>query len=280
MSETESASETYAMGRTPEETQRLQLQSSVYRRHSEELLRRAGVRPGMRVLDVGCGPGDVSLLLAGLVGPTGAVVAVDIDEQVLAVARQRADDAGFADRIEFRQDDIAELGLDEPVDALVGRIVVLHLADRAGTLEKLRRLVRPGGIVTFQEVTLSAYRSAPSVPLIEQARDWMIRALLAVGTEPCSGDRLASVFHDAGLPLDDMAASVPVYASVCDLGPAVDLTVATVRVLAPLLTGHGIATTEELGLDTLEERLMAQLTTSPTTVFMPELVAAWGRLPG
>lgn len=66
----------YVTGRTSTETERLQLQASVLAPHSAHLLRLAGITPGPRVLDVGCGAGDLSMLLADLVGPDGAVIGV------------------------------------------------------------------------------------------------------------------------------------------------------------------------------------------------------------
>ncbi|WP_232240749.1 methyltransferase domain-containing protein [Kutzneria sp. 744] len=80
----------YAMGRNDRETERLMLQADIYRSHSRHLFTIAGIEPGMRVLDVGCGARDISLLIADLVGPTGAVVGVDADPAVLEVARSRA----------------------------------------------------------------------------------------------------------------------------------------------------------------------------------------------
>ncbi|RII13117.1 Demethylmenaquinone methyltransferase [Streptomyces sp. YIM 130001] len=276
MSENERTSQSYVMDSTSEETRRLQLQSAVYRQASEHLLRRAGIVPGMRVLDVGCGPGDVSMLLAELVGPSGSVIGVDLDEHLLGVAKDRAAAAGLGDRIEFRQDDITALALDGQVDAVVGRIILLHLPDPAGALDSLRQLVRPAGLVAFLELTMSVFRSMPSVPLVEKSRSWVIDALLAAGVDPYAGDNLAAMFRGADLPVDGMATASPAFV---DPAQAADLPAATVRGLAPVLIAHGMITAEELDTDTLESRLREQLTTSRATVFMPQLVGAWSRLP-
>jgi tRNA A58 N-methylase Trm61 len=85
----------YLLGQSAAETQRLQLQARVIAPHSAQLFRFAGIGPGMRVLDVGCGAGDVSLLLADLVGPTGAVIGVDRDPAILDQARAHVADAGL-----------------------------------------------------------------------------------------------------------------------------------------------------------------------------------------
>ncbi|WP_372453428.1 methyltransferase domain-containing protein [Streptomyces iranensis] len=77
------------MGRTSAETERLQLQARILAPHSAYLFRLAGITSGMRVLDVGCGAGDVSMLLAESVGPNGAVIGVDMNPTILESARAR-----------------------------------------------------------------------------------------------------------------------------------------------------------------------------------------------
>src|SRR3981189_3444414 len=111
---------TYALGHDNVEVQRLLLQGRLYNDYSEHALQLAGLRPGMRVLDVGCGPGDVSFVAARLVGPTGSVLGVDAAPEMIALARSRAAERGL-DSVHFRQAAIDALDLDEPVDAVVGR---------------------------------------------------------------------------------------------------------------------------------------------------------------
>src|ERR1700728_925907 len=79
----------YLFGHSPAEIRRLIIQSEILRPITERLLRSAGIGTGMRVLDLGCGAGDVSILAAELVGPSGSVVGVDRNSDVIAEARQR-----------------------------------------------------------------------------------------------------------------------------------------------------------------------------------------------
>jgi ubiquinone/menaquinone biosynthesis C-methylase UbiE len=80
---------------------RLQVLARARRADTVELLRRAGLRPGMRCLDLGCGGGDVSFELASLAGAAGSVVGIDMDEVKLALAQEAATERGFAN-VEFR----------------------------------------------------------------------------------------------------------------------------------------------------------------------------------
>ena len=80
----------YILGHSPAEVRRLMLQATILRPITERLLRSAKLGPGMRVLDLGCGAGDVSMLAAEFVGPSGAIVGIDRSPEVVASASARA----------------------------------------------------------------------------------------------------------------------------------------------------------------------------------------------
>src|SRR5438270_11717355 len=86
----------YVLGHADAEVQRLLLQGRLYNDYTEHALRLAGLRPGMRVLDIGSGPGDVSLIAARLVGPTGSVLGVDAAPAMVELARTRAAEPGVS----------------------------------------------------------------------------------------------------------------------------------------------------------------------------------------
>jgi predicted O-methyltransferase YrrM len=87
----------YALGRTPSEARRLTLQHRLYAEITRRLLTSAGVTAGMRVLDIGSGVGDVALLLADVVGPTGEVVGIEAAPESIAIAAERVAAAGVGD---------------------------------------------------------------------------------------------------------------------------------------------------------------------------------------
>ena len=95
MTTTPSAS-SYVLGHADVEVQRLLLQGRLYDDYTEHALRLAGLRPGMRVLDIGSGPGDVSFVAARLVGPTGSVLGVDAAPAMVELARGRAAEKGLS----------------------------------------------------------------------------------------------------------------------------------------------------------------------------------------
>jgi ubiquinone/menaquinone biosynthesis C-methylase UbiE len=109
---------TYALGHSSAEIQRLTNQGAMLQPITERLLRNAGIDAGMRVLDLGCGAGDVTMLAAELVGSAGSVVGIDRSQEVLNVAKARARETGLR-QISFVQSSIEAFSAREPFD-LVG----------------------------------------------------------------------------------------------------------------------------------------------------------------
>ena len=140
----------YALGYTTAEQDRLIRQAKQIEPILERLFREAGIGPGQRVLDLGSGVGDVSILLARMVGPTGDVVGIERDASSIAVAKVRLAEAGIRN-VSFTQTDASQIVSDKPFDAAVGRFILMFLPDPAAVLRSLAKLVRPGGVLAFQE---------------------------------------------------------------------------------------------------------------------------------
>ncbi|SFK94715.1 class I SAM-dependent methyltransferase [Amycolatopsis sacchari] len=264
----------YVMGRNTAETERLRVQGAIFAEHSAHLFRLAGIAPGMRVLDVGCGAGDVSRLLSGIVGPAGSVLGVDVDAAVLDVAATRADEAGLSN-VSFMQADLRELRLDERVDALAGRLILMHLPEPAETVRALSHHVRPGGMVTFQECVLSRCRSVPPTPLLTKTAQWVFEAVRSGGADPDTGDRVSSILTAAGLPVRGIAAA--------GAGGLADSAMpgyfaATARSVLPLAVAHGLVSEAEAAIDDLEGRLAEEFRAAEATAWTADLVAAWAEV--
>ncbi|HUI60740.1 MAG TPA: class I SAM-dependent methyltransferase, partial [Steroidobacteraceae bacterium] len=142
--------DSYALGRSEREYARLARQAELLRPTTQRLFVDAGIGPGMRVLDVGSGAGDVSFLLAKLVGPSGEVLGVDLDAEAVRHSRERAAAAGLGN-VRFQQADLSQTAPAGPFDAIVGRLALMYLADPGAGLGRLVRNLRPGGIVAFME---------------------------------------------------------------------------------------------------------------------------------
>ena len=153
----------YALERSREEYDRLTRQAALFSGMTQRLFRAAGLAPGMRVLDVGSGAGDVAFLAAELVGPEGAVVGVDVDGAALATARARAELLGLQN-VKFVEGDVRTAALGDDFDAAVGRLVLMYLEDPAQALRAIAARVRAGGAIAFQELDLDPGIDGRSLP--------------------------------------------------------------------------------------------------------------------
>ncbi len=270
----------YPLAHTRQELERLVQQSSFFGDLTEYVLRQAGLAPGMRVLDVGCGAGDVSFLAAKLVGPQGAVIGVDKAPEAITYAQQRAQQAGL-ENVRFVAADLAEFQLDgEPVDALVGRLVLMYFPDPAAVLRRLLTFVKPGGLVVFQELDLlpSPPPEIMCQPLCETyvtAGTRVNQSFARAGLNGRTAYQLGPIFQRAGLPAPQMLAMLRVERGPDS--PIYDWIAQVTRSVLPLMQQVGVATAEEVQVDTLAERMCREAVEKDCTLVTPPLVGAWAR---
>src|SRR5262249_36763938 len=128
----------YALGYTDFEQDRLIRQAARIAPTTERLFREAGIGPGQRVLDLGSGMGDVSMLVAKLVGASGEVFGVERDANSIVRAKARVAAAGLRN-VNFIQGDVGEIASDQLFDAAVGRLILQFLPDPIGVLRSVYR---------------------------------------------------------------------------------------------------------------------------------------------
>jgi SAM-dependent methyltransferase len=264
----------YLMGRTERETRRLILAAEFLNPFTRRMLHDAGLQQGMRVLDVGTGAGDVALVAAELVGPDGRVVGVDANPQILTTASARAQAAGLNNAC-FVAGDCHHVTLGAPFDAVVGRLVLMYLADPTDTLRLLADRLGPDGIVAFQEFnfTPESLRPCPPTPLWQQSWGWIVETIRRAGIPAEVGFGLRRVFLDAGLPEPALRLESVVAGGPESLG--YEWMAETVRSTLPLIIAFGVATEAEVGIDTLAGRLRAETTAAGGVVKAPDMVSAW-----
>jgi ubiquinone/menaquinone biosynthesis C-methylase UbiE len=264
----------YVLGHGSDEHRRLILQSRFVGELTETVFARAGLAQGMHVLDVGCGAGDVSLLAAAFVGASGSVLGIDQSSDSVALARERAKAANL-DNVRFEVGQLEEFRQDGTFDALVGRLVLLYLKEPADVLRQLAERVRPGGLVVFHEMEMATSRCVPEVPLWTQCGRWIVEAFTRAGVETSMGSRLYSIFEQAGLPAPEMISGGRVEGS--PQSQIFEWIAQTIRSLLPMIEKTGVATRDEVGIDTLADRLRAATIEKGAVVHAPIFVGAWAR---
>lgn len=268
----------YTMGRSESETKRLIEQSQLYEDVTRRFLLEGGITKGMKVLDVGSGAGDVALTLSEFVGVEGAVVGVDVNPDILKTARARANQAGLTN-VEFIAGDARTFELANDFDAVVGRLVLLYMADPAEALRHLAARLRPGGIVAFQEIDFMFYPAieVPDTPLLNKLIRWGVTAFKRSGAHIGMGLNLYRAFVDAGLPEPTLNFEAPMGGPAA--WPGYEYLANSFRSILPLIEAYRIATAEEVDVETLAERLRAEVVASKRPLVLPPHITAYATLP-
>ncbi|ONH31883.1 methyltransferase domain-containing protein [Pseudofrankia asymbiotica] len=191
----------YALRGGEADAHRLATQSRALEPGTEAFLTGLGLGPGWRCLDVGCGHGQVSVLLAGRVRPGGRIVGVDGDPASLRVARHNAAQVGA--RVAFLNADAGGLPASRGgFDLAYCRLLLGHLADPMETLRAMATAVRPGGVVAVEDVYLTVPTTPPQdAPpgVLTELIELMTMTIRAQGGDPQIGPRLPALFTAVGL---------------------------------------------------------------------------------
>jgi ubiquinone/menaquinone biosynthesis C-methylase UbiE len=261
----------YALGSTDWEHERLIRQGALLSPCTERFFREAGIGVGQRILDLGSGVGDVAMLLARLVGPSGEVVGVERDASSIARARARVDEAGLRN-VSFTQSDAGGVSSDRLFDAAVGRFILQFLPDPVAILRSLSRLVRPGGVFAFREVSYAPFLLLSAhLPLWSATASLLHETIKRSGANTEIGPALHRIFQEAGLPAPTMRMEIllgsdPTFTRwisdlLCSLRPQIERLSFSINMLGDF--------------DTLPERLQAEVAASKTAVPFVALVGAW-----
>jgi SAM-dependent methyltransferase len=265
----------YVMGRSTAETDRLRRPSQLYDASTWQLFKEAGISEGMKVLDVGSGAGNVSFVAASLVGESGQVVGVDSNPVIVEEAA-RMGRALRLSQVSFRVGDINAMELERDFDAIVGRLVLIYLQDPSASVRQLLEHVKPGGIVAFQDIDWGDGPIAvPPSPLLSQAWGHVKEMFQRAGLNNRMGLSLHSVFVSAGLPSPRMTLSAPVGGGVDFDG--YEYMASGLRSNLPHIVKLGVATEEELALDSFADRLRAEIVALRGVFALPTFVGAWSR---
>ena len=132
------------------------------------------LRPGLSVLDVGCGPGTITVDLAARVAP-GRVTAIEMTEDALDLARTEAQTRGQSN-IDFVTSDVHALDLpDDTFDIVHAHQVLQHVADPVQALREMRRVCKPGGIVAARDADYAGFTWFPQLPAAGPVDDAVLR---------------------------------------------------------------------------------------------------------
>jgi ubiquinone/menaquinone biosynthesis C-methylase UbiE len=264
----------YVHTRDVNEYQRLRDQALMWQRATEEVLDRAGLKPGMSCLDVGSGPGAVMRSMANRVGPQGRVTGIEIDGKL---GRQALADLRAQGGAQFELIEADMLKLDSPsgapFDLTYCRLFLMHMQDPVAALEKMLFWTRPGGVVVAQEFDFGAIAVEPLCPAMAEFNRLFEGVFRGYGRNLRAGRQLPAQFEAAGLGLPDGTLAEAKYLPLADM--------------APMLVGvyQGLfASAAELGIaeTTRAEAFKADIAEAASDgryyCLTPILIAAWKRV--
>ena len=204
----------YVLGTGNDELERLALQNRLWSDVSTQTWRRAQLRIGHRVLDVGCGPGYASLDMTNLVTHQGKVIGIDESQAFVDQANQMAAARGIH-HFDARVGDVQQLSkvLDEQgvFDFAYARWVLCFVPDPEAVIRGIANALRPGGRIAVQDyfgygsMTLAPQRKSHDLAVAATIRAWR-----GHGGDPNIGERLPALFQKHGLLLDDIRAHLRV----------------------------------------------------------------------
>jgi SAM-dependent methyltransferase len=259
----------YALATGEAATRRLKVLHDVYGPGTRRLLRDAGLRRGMRVADIGCGPGMVTALLAEIVGPEGDVVAVDFSGAQIAEARARI--KNDAKNVKFVEASAVETGLPRgSFDLVYSRFLLIHLPEPEQALAEMLAMLKPNGILVCEDGDLTSAGSEPPSALGAFSNLWGLLGARR-GVDYTLGRRLYQMVLAAGFTAPQIDFNQPVAVE----GENKRLLELSVAEAGPAFIDAGLITAHELD-GKLAEMRRANDDTSIVAV-MPRMSQVWAR---
>ena len=263
--------ERYIIGGGREGADRLKVLACATWPTSEAFLRLAGLRPGMRCLDVGCGSGEMAFRMLDSFG-VSEVVGLDCDAEAVQVARAVAAESGANARfsvVNIERDAIAER---PDYDFVYARLLLSHLRDPGECVRRLLAGLVPGGILAVEDVDFRGHFCHPPCPAFDRYVRWYEAASRLRGADPWIGPRLPGLLIDSGLNQVRMSVALPTFLE----GDGKLMGLLTLESIRHAVLQLRLATEAHFDRTVAELR---EFTSDPRSMMsLPRLVQAWGTL--
>jgi SAM-dependent methyltransferase len=221
-------------------TRRLHILARAFRPGTLALLDRLALCPGMRVLDLGCGSGDVTLELARRVGPQGQVTGIDMDESVLQHARSSPAAENLP--IQWRNGHAEQLADPGQYDLIYARFLLSHLANPGEVLLRMVAALRPGGLIVIEDIDITSHSHWPPSHAFQRYIEIYSATARAHGADSSIGPRLPALLVDAGFDDVQVTISMPVFR----VGEGKSIARITLENIADAAIAGGFSTRQEI----------------------------------
>lgn len=251
--------------------ERLRLLASVKWPSTQPLLQRAGLRVGMRCLDVGCGIGAVTLRMAEAVHPEGRVTGIDFDARCIGLAQLEAEQLGL--KVEFRTGSASDLADRSEYDLVFSRFLLTHLPEPERALESMVLAARPGGVVVVEDIQFTGHFSHPPCPAFDRYVALYQDVVRHKGGDPNIGPRLLGMLLDAGLTDVELEVIQPSYW----YGPGKQIAAVTMEHIREAVVTAGLASEAEV--TSVVDEIKSFADDPRTLLSLPRIFQVWGTRP-
>jgi len=250
--------------------ERLNLLARVMLPTTLQLLNAVGINKGMRCLDVGCGGGHVTLLMARLVGPEGQVVGTDMDGEVIALAREDGRTAKL-DNVEFRRADAAMFQTTGEYDLVYARFLLSHLSEPERCLEEMVRACKVKGAIVLEDTDFSGSFRYPTCAAYDRYTQLYQDVVNRRGCNANIGPKLPGMLREAGAENVLMSVIQPTHLE----GEGKLMASITMQRIADAVISERLATESEVRQ--LINELNDAAEDSETVMSLPKVFQVWGR---
>lgn len=240
---------------------------------TKKLISDLEIRKGMHILDVECGNGDLSFILAESVGINGTVVGLDINENALAFAKERAIKESISNVL-FQKIDLNSFALDNKVfDIIIGRRVLMYLKNPKNTVADLSKYLRNDGIMIFQEHdSTKVSESNAAMPLHNKVNTWIWDTVKKEGGNIHIGNDLWNIFSCKNLIIEKITLETVLQT------PNKPLSLTNiVKVMQNRIIFTKTATEDEIDITNLDERLKVEREKTNTIYVRENVYCVWAR---
>lgn len=259
----------YVLRGGDEGAKRLALLARVKWPTTKALLRRAGLRKGMRVLDVGCGGGAVTLQLAHWVGPRGQAVGIDQDERAIELAALEAKRRRLP--AVFRSSQATDRHEKGSYDLVFARFLLTHLPDPEKALMQMVQAAKVGGTVVVEDIDFPGSFCHPACGAYDRYVDLYQQVSKRRGGDPAIGPRLLELSADAGLKDLQVEVILPTFRE----GEGKLIAPVTMEHIRESVLSEKLATSREIDATVAE---LESFAADPMTLMsLPRIFQVWGR---
>lgn len=189
----------YILGVGEQGKKNLNLQHKILGNNSFEQLKKAGLKKGMTVWDIGCGSGEMTKYIASVVGPSGHVYAMDVNAKQIKVTKERVKSAGF-ENVSFIAGDILSVENKEfdKADIVYSRLLLMHVKNPIYALRQMISLLKPSGTVSLQEATMDSLKSSSQNTFVQRYHQLLIAYGELNGLDYNIGRKLPALCSELG----------------------------------------------------------------------------------